>query len=95
MANYKTTLRYTPGNPLLIPVQVSPKPLKTWVENDKGKRAPNGPQATDENGVPLWVGSATLMKESFGETDPELVEIVFASKETPKTLPAEIFGQAR
>lgn len=95
MANYKTTLRYTPGNPLLVPVQVAPKPVKTWVENEKGKRAPTGPQATDENGVPLWLGNATLMKESFGESDPELVEIIFPSKETPKSLPVEIFGQAR
>lgn len=95
MANYKMTLRYTPGSSLLTPVQAPIKPVKTWVENDKGKRAPNGPQATDEHGVPLWVGSAMLMKESFGDADPELVEVVFSSKETPKTLPAEIFGQAR
>lgn len=95
MANYRTTLRYTPGTPLLVPVQVAPKPVKTWVENEAGKRSPSGPQATDENGVPLWAGHAMLMKEAFGETEPEQIEIVFASKEKPKSLPPEIFGQVR
>ncbi|MDN5587303.1 MAG: hypothetical protein L0G69_12165 [Brevibacterium sp.] len=92
---YKTVLRYIPGSAVIVPVQIPPKPVKTWVTNEEGKRAPVGPQDTDENGIPMWSATATLMKDSFGDIDPELVEIVFPSKETPKSIPAEVLGQVR
>lgn len=95
MANYNKTLRFTPGTPLFSPTAVPPKAVLTWIETEGGKRRPNGPQAVDMNGVPLWVATMTMTSENFGEAQLELVDIVFPSKETPRTLPADLFAQAR
>lgn len=95
--NYKTVLRITPDTPLLLPVQgYRPTPVMKWDKDDKGNRFVTDNQETDDNGVPLWTSKVNLTIKGFGSNvDIDVVDVVFPSKETPKTLPAEFLGQAR
>lgn len=69
------------------------KPVKTWITGANGKPSPNGPQAVDEHGVPMWSLQVRVLVSGFDGAETELAELHWSAKETPKTLPADIFPQ--
>lgn len=89
---YKQTFAHVTGRPFLsVDPYEQPKPVQVWATPEgASKPRPTGEQAVDANGIPLWTINASVLLLNFGETESELITIQFASKERPKSLPADL-----